>query len=92
MKTYQAVIDTNVIVAALLTSNERSATVRVIDVLLKGKIKPLFNHEILTEYADVLSRQKFHFTPAKVDYFIEQIKQKGTNAERVTASEHFPDP
>ncbi|MBP3738668.1 MAG: hypothetical protein J6I72_06425 [Muribaculaceae bacterium] len=41
-----AVIDTNVIVSALLTRNAESSTVKVIEALLCGKIVPLYNEEI----------------------------------------------
>ena len=30
--------------------------------MLNGKIKPLYNDEILDEYFDVLNRSKFHLT------------------------------
>ena len=51
---YYAVIDTNVIVAALLTKNKDSATLRVINAVLDGSIVPLYHKDILAEYDDVL--------------------------------------
>lgn len=57
-----AVIDTNVIVSALLTHNAQSATIKVIEAIEKGWIIPLYNDEILEEYIDVLSRSKFNFS------------------------------
>lgn len=57
-----AVIDTNVIVSALLTRNAESSTVKVIEALLCGKIVPLYNEEIIREYIDVLNRPKFRFS------------------------------
>lgn len=87
-----AVIDTNVIVAALLTTNQLSATVKVVNALLNGTIKPLYNEEILTEYDDVLRRAKFHFTTATIDLLINEIRRVGINADRVNTDEHFPDP
>ena len=56
-----AVIDTNVLVSALFTSNVEAATVKVLDALLQEKIIPLYNEEIYDEYVEVLSRPKFHF-------------------------------
>lgn len=44
-----AVIDTNVLVSALLTSNIDAATVRVIEALMKGLIVPLFDKDIIKE-------------------------------------------
>ena len=38
-----AVIDTNIIVSSFITKNPSSATRRVINSMLSGKIKPLYN-------------------------------------------------
>lgn len=64
-----AVIDTNVFVSALFTSNIEAATVKVLNVMLQGRIVPLYNEEIFDEYRDVLSRAKFHFSLNKVKHF-----------------------
>ena len=56
-----AVIDTNVVVAALLSKFEDSATVRVMTEVLTGNIIPIYSNAILTEYQNVLSREKFDF-------------------------------
>ena len=48
-----AVIDTNVLVSALFTSNVEAATVKVLDALLQEKIIPLYNEEIYDEYVEV---------------------------------------
>lgn len=42
-----AVIDTNVIISVLLTKNRRSATYRVIEAMLDGRITPLYHPEFL---------------------------------------------
>lgn len=57
---YYAVIDTNVLLSALLSKNEDSATVRVLDAVFEGKIIPLYHMDILVEYDEVLHREKFH--------------------------------
>ena len=54
-----AVIDTNVIVSALLARNPQSATVKVLEAFWQGKIVPLVNDEIIGEYDEVLRRPKF---------------------------------
>ena len=56
-----AVIDTNVIVSALLTHNPLVATAKVLDFLSEGRIVPVYNEDIIHEYHDVLHRRKFHF-------------------------------
>ena len=60
MKVY-AVIDTNVIVLALLSPLQDSSTVIIRDKILDGSIIPVYNEEILKEYKIVLSRPKFCF-------------------------------
>lgn len=55
-----AVIDTNIIVSSFITKNSNASTRRVINSMLSGKIKPLYNDEILEEYFDVLNRSKFN--------------------------------
>lgn len=87
-----AVIDTNVIVSALLTHNIESATVKVVEAFLMDKIIPLYNADIINEYRDVLGRAKFRFTPRIIDYYINAIHEKGISAERILSGEFFPDP
>ena len=86
-----AVIDTNVLVSALLTQNDESATVKVLDAIFQGKIVPLLNEEIVAEYEDVLHRSKFHFTPSLVDQYLISICQLGIPSERIHSEEDFPD-
>lgn len=57
---YYAVIDTNVLISALLSKNEASATVKVLDAVFEGRIIPLYHQDILAEYEEVLHREKFH--------------------------------
>ena len=65
---YFAVIDTNVLVSALLSSKNDSATVQVIEKVLKKEITPFYSEEILIEYTDVLNRKKFRMF---LQYFIQ---------------------
>lgn len=51
---YYAVIDTNVLLSALLSKNEDSATVKVLDAVFEGKIIPLYHRDILAEYDEVV--------------------------------------
>ncbi len=57
-----AVVDTNVIVAALLSSQSDSATVQIVEKLLTGDIVPVFSKTIIREYREVISRPKFGFS------------------------------
>ena len=87
-----AVIDTNVLVSALLTSNIDAATVKVVKALIEGQITPLFDKDIIKEYAEVLKRPKLNFSEKVVDYYIRAIKNKGLVSSRVLSKESFPDP
>lgn len=86
-----AVIDTNVLVSALLTKNIEAATVKVLNAIFQGMIVPMYNSEIIDEYDDVLHRQKFRFTPSLVDLYIEKILELGISAKRIHSDEVLPD-
>ena len=74
---YLAVIDTNVLLSALLSKKADTATVRVLDAVNEGIITPLFHQEILEEYNDVLRRPKFHLQEETVDKMLRSIQQYG---------------
>ena len=87
-----AVIDTNVFVSALLSRHSDSATVQVVNAMLKKGICPLYNQEIIDEYQDVLHRGKFRFPSEAIDSIIQTVQESGVSSERIASSEHFPDP
>jgi putative PIN family toxin of toxin-antitoxin system len=87
-----AVIDTNVLVSSLLTSNIDAATAKVVKALMEGQITPLFDKDIIKEYTEVLKRPKFNFSEKIVDYYIRAIMEKGLASSRVLSKESFPDP
>lgn len=72
-----AVIDTNVFVAALLTKNSDSATVRVFETIADGLITPLYHKDILREYEDVLSRSKFRLSKERISAVLDLIVKYG---------------
>jgi putative PIN family toxin of toxin-antitoxin system len=76
MKCY-AVVDTNVIVSALLSKNDDAATVRVFRAMLQGQITPLYHEEILAEYDEVLHRPKFHLSDDVIRTVIAAVKRYG---------------
>ena len=71
------VIDTNIIVSALLSSKNDSATVQVMEKVFRQEIKPVYSKEIFAEYINVLNRPKFHFSRELVEYMLSAIKQFG---------------
>lgn len=86
-----AVIDTNVIVSALLTHNPETATAKVLDYLAKGDIVIVHSEEILMEYVEVLHRAKFHFPEGKIKIVLALIMQKGIHADRLPYNGEMPD-
>ena len=72
-----AVIDTNVLVSAMLSHRDDAATVKVLNAVLSGKITPLYHGDILSEYAEVLARPKFNFSKSDIDIVISAIKSFG---------------
>jgi putative PIN family toxin of toxin-antitoxin system len=87
-----AVIDTNVLVSAMLTHSKQSATFLVMEAMIANKIIPLFNEEIISEYEDVLHRAKFGFSEVEVSQYLKSLRQAGIHSQRITSTEYFPDP
>ena len=89
---YLVVIDTNVLVSALLSRNPDASTVQVFKALLSDKIIPVYNDEILVEYSDVLRRKKFHFPESTIQSTINYFKKYGIYSDRLSTGEDLPDP
>lgn len=88
-----AVIDTNVIVSALISKNIDSNPGKVFRAIVQERIVPLYNDEILAEYRCVLSRPKFHLLPDLIEIVLKAIIVDGLNLDRVPATGiDFPDP
>ena len=87
---YYAVIDTNVLVSAMLKWDSVPGT--VMNLIFDGPVIPLFNREILDEYKTVLSRPKFHLDNEIIENIISGITDKGVwmNAEKINID--MPDP
>lgn len=81
---YYAVIDTNVLLSALLSKREDSATVKVLNAVFDGIIIPLYHQDILAEYDEVLHRGKFHLQEKLIQKILDAIRQYGV--------EVFPQP
>ena len=79
----RAVIDTNVLVSALIAKSETSAPVCVLQRIFNQEVMPVFSETILDEYTEVLNREKFHFPKEQVKSFIEEFRELGMllNAE-----------
>ena len=86
-----AVIDTNVLVSALLSSKDDSATVQVLGKVLGGEIIPVYSNVIAKEYREVLSRKKFGFTGGTIDYLLSAIEKYGILVNPAPSGMILPD-
>ena len=87
-----AVIDTNVLVSALLSRLKNTSTVQLMQLLILGEITPIYNDEILEEYYSVLTRKKFSLPEVLINETLEVIKKFGVNSSRKETDEQLPDP
>jgi len=86
----RAVLDTNIIVSALLAPFGNEA--RLLGVVQNDKLTPCISREILAEYAGVLARPKFSFAKSEIAGLIGLMEAKGLMVDppRITAAS--PDP
>lgn len=87
---YYAVIDTNVLVSAMLKWN--SVPGNVMELVFDGPIIPVYNSEILKEYREVLSRPKFCFPKEIIDTVLENIENNGICIDPGISDIVLPDP
>lgn len=86
----RAVLDTNVVVSALISPFGNEA--RVLLEVLHGRVIPCLSAAIQEEYIGVLSRKKFGFAPADVNSSIESLCKNGLYLEAPPAKPMSPDP
>lgn len=89
---YLVVIDTNVLISALLSKHSDAATVQVLNAVFDGTIIPVFNDEILAEYDNVLHRPKFKFSDTNIQLLLDTIKTYGVFEKQLITNEILPDP
>lgn len=89
---YYAVIDTNVLVSAMLKWD--SIPGNVMELVFTGSIVPVVNEEILREYREVLARPKFHFTERIICDVIENMERQAVYINEISFEdyEELPDP
>ena len=87
------VIDTNVLVSALITRNENSPTVQILRFLAKGNIVPVYSEDIVKEYNEVLRRAKFKLSESLIINLLKDIMDNGLKiTELAEVTETMPDP
>lgn len=71
----RVVIDTNVLVAGLLSASGPPSW--IVEAVLAGRLEPAFDSAIRQEYGEVLRRPEFGFTPARIDDILAALDQFG---------------
>ena len=71
----RAVIDTNVLVSALLSPSGNEAL--IVLAVHQGMIRPCFSEQVLQEYATVLARPRFAFRLDEIDALLAMFRSKG---------------
>ncbi len=83
------VIDTNVVVAGLLSPHGPPA--RVLDAVLDGRVKLAYDARILTEYRDVLHRPRLKLKPENIKGFLDGLRAQML-VNPITITDAGPDP
>ena len=87
---YYAVLDTNVLVSAMLKTGSVPGLVTA--EAMNGDIIPVLNDEILAEYEEVLRRPKFKFEERAVHVFLDELKRRAVLIDAGPIDEVIPDP
>lgn len=89
------IVDTNVVVAGLITGSSRSPVAVILDAMLSGRMLYLFSPALLDEYRSVLLRPRLThrhgLTVAEVDRLLVDLAANAIWREPLTASD-APDP
>lgn len=87
---YYAVIDTNVLVSAMLKWN--SVPGNIMELVFSGPIIPVLNNEIVKEYREVLMRPKFRLTEDIVNDVLDALDENGIYVDADDLDIVLPDP
>ena len=87
------VIDTNVIVSALLAQDhQRSVPFTILEAVFLGKITPVLSKDIMAEYVSVLNRKKFGFDKGLVKTILVELEKQGVMVNPAKMEKSLPDP
>lgn len=86
----KVVVDTNVLVAGLLSPFGPPG--EIVRMIAGGHLCLFFDARILTEYADVLKRPKFHFDAELIQTFLDQVKADAQSVAARPLRGRLPDP
>ena len=87
---YYVVIDTNVLVSAVLKSH--SVPGSIVELAFDGPIIPILNEAIEKEYREVLSRPKFHLTEDLIEGILSTFHKRAIYVDAEHLDVELPDP
>ena len=87
---YYVVIDTNVLVSAVLKSH--SVPGSIVELAFDGPIIPILNEAIETEYREVLSRPKFHLPEDLIEGIMSTFHKRAIYVDAEHLDVELPDP
>lgn len=89
------IVDTNIVIAGLLTSREEAPVARILDGMLVARFRFVISEALLAEYRDVLARPKLckahGLGPAELETLLTEIAQHAIVLRPVEAH-RAPDP
>ena len=77
------VVDTNMLVSALLRAGSPRAA--VLDLVLARQVRIAFDERIFAEYTDVLARPEFEFPPGHVHTVLDFLWRLGEGPPRIAS-------
>ena len=87
------VIDTNVIVSALLAQDHRrSVPFAILEAVFLGKITPVLSKAIMAEYVAVLNREKFGLNKEWVKVILAELTKQAVMVNPYRMQKKLPDP
>ena len=87
---YYVVIDTNVLVSAVLKSH--SVPGNIVELAFDGPIIPILNEAIEKEYREVLSRPKFHLPEDLIEGIMSTFHKRAIYVDAEHLDVELPDP
>jgi putative PIN family toxin of toxin-antitoxin system len=86
----RAVIDTNVLVSAMISPSGNEALLLL--AVRQGFVKPCFSDEILEEYSGVLARRRFGFAADEITALMDTLRGNGDLVHPAPLAGRSPDP
>ena len=79
------------LVSALLSSKDDTATVQVLGKVITGEIIPVYSNVITKEYREVLSRKMFGFSGDLIEYLMSAVEKYGILVDPSPSGITLPD-